>query len=723
MRYLFLLFILASTVEAQASHVASAEIRYEYTGIGNKYQFYLTVIKSCEPNNALLGVTEPVTFRGVNTMLTRNFYLWQGPDTIANYCAGFSSSCSQPASIYPGFEKRIYTDTVTLNPNVWTIMWKLCCRPASVVNLSMPDSYENYVEAILDNSNTINSSAWLPNPNPLWLVQGTPVTFSLNAIDPENDSVAYEWYQPLTYGNFTTPSVPIPYAAGYSLGLPFGVGGTLTINTNNSVTIMVPAIGKYALGLKMKEYRNGQLVGVTMRDFTLVSLGSAISYTPPLASTSNVSNYTTCPGASNSITLNFTDPDPTDSVYLTVTTPNFPAWTFNTTVSPGLGAASATISWQTPLFMNPATLPGFYIHVLAKDNSCPAQAYSYYSVAVQTAQCNTDSVWAGDANGDYTVNIYDPLAVAVAYGKTGAARSGATTVWQAQHCPIWNDSFMNGVSMKHADCNGDGVVNSADLPAISSNWALVHQKGGPKTKTAGVPELYFDIAGINFYPGATVSVPVKLGTSANVASNVYGVGAVITVNGITLGAPPSMSYATSWLGSASNTLNFIKNINTSSIGWSYARSDHQNISGQGTIGFVNFTIPATAMVGETINFRFSDAAVVDNNMGSVQFTDMDTMVLIKPLGVEDVASHIFNASVVPNPSANGARLQFALPEQETLSISVIDNVGRLVYELKIGGQKGDNTVNLPNEALAAGVYAVVLKTSGCDRVIIKWIRH
>ena len=723
MRYLFLLLILASSVDSLASHIASAEIRYEYTGIGNKYRFYLTAIKSCEPNNAALVIGYPVTFRSGNTTFNRDLYLWHGPDTIANYCPGFSSSCSQPASIYPGFEKRIYSDTVTLNPNTWTIMWKLCCRPASIVNLTTPDLFDNYVEAVLDNSNTINSSAWLPNPNPLWVVQGTPVTFSLNAIDPENDSIAYEWFQPLTYGNFTTPSVPIPYTAGYSLSSPLGVGGSLTINSNNTVTIMAPAAGKYSLGIRVKEYRNGQLVGATMRDFTLVSLSSSISYTPPLAATANVSNYTTCPGASNSITLNFTDPDPTDSVYLTVTTPNFPTWTFNTTVSPGLGGASATISWQTPLFMNPATLTGFYINVLAKDNSCPAQAYSYYSVAVQTAQCNTDSVWAGDANGDYTVNIYDPLAVAVAYGKTGPARPGASTVWQAQHCPIWNDSFMNGVSMKHADCNGDGVVNSADLPAISSNWALVHQKGGPKSKTAGVPELYFDIAGINFYPGATVSVPVKLGTSANVASNVYGVGAVITVNGITLGAPPTMSYPTSWLGSTSNTLNFIKNINTSSIGWAYARSDHQNISGQGTIGFVNFTIPATAIVGETINFRFSEAAVVDNNLGSVPFTDMDTMVLIKPLGVEDIATRIFNAAIIPNPSANGTKLKFALPEQQNLSVSIIDNVGRVVHEMKIVGQKGDNAVNLPSEGLAAGVYALVLKTSGSGRVILKWIRQ
>src|SRR5690606_22555369 len=153
--------------------------------------------------------------------------------------------------------------------------------------------------------------------------------------------------------------------------------------------------------------------------------------TSPLPTANTFFNYVTCPGAGNSISLAFTDPTPTDSVYLTITPPNLPGWTFNIVTSPALGGATANITWTTPATMNPATMPVFYFNVLAKDNSCPAQAYGYFAVAVQTAQCATDSVWSGDANGDYTVNVYDPLAVAVGYGKTGPLRAGATTTWQA----------------------------------------------------------------------------------------------------------------------------------------------------------------------------------------------------------------------------------------------------------------------------------------------------
>ena len=34
----------------------------------------------------------------------------------------------------------------------------------------------------------------------------------------------------------------------------------------------------------------------------------------------------------------------------------------------------------------------------------------------------------------------------------------------------WNASGINGVNLKHADCNGDGVINEADIAAIDQNY-------------------------------------------------------------------------------------------------------------------------------------------------------------------------------------------------------------------------------------------------------------
>ena len=55
----------------------------------------------------------------------------------------------------------------------------------------------------------------------------------------------------------------------------------------------------------------------------------------------------------------------------------------------------------------------------------------------------TDSVWAGDANADFTADMYDPLAISVAYGTSGTVRPGATTTWQAEYCPDWGNEFNN----------------------------------------------------------------------------------------------------------------------------------------------------------------------------------------------------------------------------------------------------------------------------------------
>ena len=718
MRYCLLFLALIICSRAGASHLASAEIRYEYTGTGNLYRVYLTLMKACEVGSIYLTTSEPVVFTGPASTFTRNLPLTQGPDTLGSYCTGILNSCQLAPSVFPGFERRIYSDTVTLPPSSWKMEWTLCCRPFGIINLVNPGSFNNYVATTLDNTTNINSSAWLPNPNPLWVSQGSSTVIPLNAVDPENDSIAYEWFQPSdSYNN------PIPYDVGYTFLNPLGGGSTLTLNANNTVTVMAATAGKFALGIKIKEYRNGQLIATTMRDFTLVALPSSIVSTSPLPTASTGFNYVTCPGAANSISLAFTDPTPTDSVYLYITAPTMPGWTFNIVTAPALGGATANITWTTPATMNPATMPVFYFNVLARDNSCPAQAYAMFAVAVQTAQCQTDSVWAGDANGDYTVNVYDPLAVAVAFGQTGPVRAGATTTWQAEWCPPWADTFINGLNLKHADCNGDGTVDAADLPAVTANWGMVHLKEGPAAKTSGLPELYFDITGINFAPGSTVSVPIKLGTTANITNNFYGIASVIDIGGITLASPPTISYPANWVGTGANTLSFVKNVSNNTIGWAYAKKDHQDVSGQGTIATVDFTVPTNIPWGTAITLTFSGAQVISKTMASIPFTDLDTTVTAGSLSVNNINNNFRNTAIVPNPSGNTASLTIALQQVSEVEVCVLDNVGKIVYREVVKAIKGVNTVSLPAQHLATGIYMVRVTDGNNERQLVKWLKN
>src|SRR6185437_4238302 len=108
-----------------------------------------------------------------------------------------------------------------------------------------------------------------------------------------------------------------------------------------------------------------------------------------------------------------------------------------TTMNPATSSATATIIWTTPATLDPSVTPNFTINIEAYDTTCSVRGLAYYTVLVKTAACNTDSVYPGDANDDKTANIYDPLAIAVAYGQTGPTRTSPTISWIGQYCANW----------------------------------------------------------------------------------------------------------------------------------------------------------------------------------------------------------------------------------------------------------------------------------------------
>lgn len=711
-----------SCTGAMASHFATAEIRYEYTGNANDYKIKLTLLKACEYGSVDLGPQEYVNVLSSCSSLGNITLNSSYEDTISTLCPGYLNSCQTFGSTYFGFSRRVYEGVVSLPPcNDWKITWNSCCRNAGVMNLMNPSTYGIYVEATIDNSTSMNTNAWFPNPSPLVVTTGTTSYLPMQIVDAENDSLDIQWVQPMDAG-----PINVPYNTGYNLSAPFGAGGTATIDmANNQIIANAPMMGKYVLALQITEYRNGAVVGKTMRDFTIASVSGTQPNTIPMPAAGTSFNYVTCPGQANTISINFEDSTATDSVFLTVTPPVIPGFTFTTATTSAAGSANATISWTTPSSLNPATLPQFYINVAAKDNACPLFGYANYAIAVQTAQCNTDSVWAGDANADYTVNIYDPLAIAIAYGETGYVRVGATTIWQAEFCSPWANSFLNWVNIKHADCNGDGVVDNLDLPAVTANWGQTHMKGAQQAKTTGVPSLYFDVNGIQFIPGTTVSVPIMLGDAASIVNDFYGLGTTVSINGITPANQPTITYPTnSWLGNAANTLRF-ENVpvgSTNDINWAYAKIDHQNISNVfGQLAVLTFDIPSSTLLGTEIGLSFNNAHFIDHNgVDMTGYSTVDTTVITPTLSIINPDAAVISSQVIPNPSGADASLLVNFANNTAVTIQVTDAIGKLIWQQAIAGKKGAQQLALP--AVANGMYFVRTVTDGNTKAT-KWIRN
>lgn len=718
----FLLSVMFSCMAfmSTANHFTGAHLRYEYIST-LKFRLHLTLYKTCET-----GAIDLPTFIGVyaeskqNNLVVNKNLVRITNDTLAPFCPGTVTSCSNINSAYPGYIAAEYADTITLptNANDWYFVFSNSNRNFGITNLQGASGQSFYVDAPAV-THLQNTSAVMPDYPPHAIFINDSVKIPLNAYDKNGDSIAYEFVQPQS-----SLGLGIPYYAGYSTANPFGTGGLCYIDGNNNMVLKSAAVGKYTLAINIKEYRNGSLVGYTTRDFIVIctsaGAGSTLS-TPYPVNYSNKVTYT-CPGRNNQLQFGFADANPSDSIRLKITAPALGSgWNFATAKTEGIASATGSIAWQTPPSLVPSQLPFFNITVTASDNSCRLKGEATYIYTVYVRSCSADSVWPGDANQDKIADMYDALAVAMNYNDTGAARQGASSSWAAQHCDFWNGSFLNNIDKKHADCNGDGVVDTADLHVISQNYGLTHPKG-PRQKTTGISELYFDHSGINPNPDSTVSIKIMLGSSTNPIDKIYGLATNVLVDGLSLATPPIITYFNSWLGDTTNTLSLEQNVSATSVDWAYARINKQDVSGQGMIAQLTFKIPAGTPSGTLVTLSYDRTMFIDHE--GLAITDIsalqDTFYIRHPAAIHSVHKTAMHAKLYPNPSSGNAVLDIYIPRSAEATVTVTDVTGKQINQQNIVLKTGGNQIHL-SPGLPAGVYMIQLTGNGVQKQTLKWL--
>ncbi len=346
------------------------------------------------------------------------------------------------------------------------------------------------------------------------------------------------------------------------------------------------------------------------------------------------------------------------------------------------------------------------------------------TISVVVASC--DSVWPGDVNSDHVVDNTDALDLALGYGDTGSVRPSASISWAAQYCVDWVNNIVAGVNEKHADCDGNGTVDVNDTAAINANYGLTHPKGSHQAqhKTTGLPDLYFDLTGINFVAGATVSVPIKLGSSSVPMNNILGLAAEVKIGGITLASSPLISYPVSWLGNSSSTFSFRKVIGADRIDWAYARNDHQNISGNGTMANLTFTILPNTYPQQVV--LYFDNVKIINNAGNVitAYNVLDDTAMVSPSGVKNVPYSAEDyCTVVPNPSGAQSELHMYLTQQSNLQVCITDMLGKVIWTYTEENATGYKSISLPAPTITSGIYMIRIQGEGLAPHTIRWIRN
>lgn len=713
-----------------ASHLMGGEIRYQYAGTSNGnalYHISVKVYRDCSgvslPSSAMVNLNSANGSTSLNLTLPL-----KSIDDAAPACS-FPNRCTSPSALLPGFQVGTYEGTVVFpsTQSDWVISYSAGAR-TSMNNLSTAGSM--YLEATLDNTNGVNSNSYT-GPMPAFFISPSSTVVPLQTIDPDGDSIVFERIAPLQ-----APSTPVSYAPGYSATNPFTSSGTYTINQGNqTMTLQSSTVGKYALAYRIKEYRNGTMIGSHIREFAtsvLQSTGGARTF-PMLAATSKM-EITVCQNDRiDTAYFTMTDPSGTDSVFTVTDTTGVPqtGWTYGGYNLAGAPSGYGSVIVEAPVTVNPNNTPFFFITARAYDDECPRNSVDYAILVRVKFSCLTaaDTVWPGDANSDNVVSLLDPLAIALTYNQTGPTRPNASIVWMGQEMTAnWGSNVIGtSVDKKHADCNGDGTVNLSDLSAVVANYGLTHPKEGPRNKTTGAPELSFDLSNITFSPGATVDVPVMLGDAGSPMNDFYGVATRVAINfaNSSLATQATINTSNSWLGSSSNTLTFNKDINNSTIDFAHARIDQQNTSGNGQIATLSFTVPANAQIGERIDLTYSMATLIDKDgkvISNVNINDAVAYVNF-PVSVAGVSNAVNGMAIVPNPSGNTAVLQINAAAAQNINVAITDVTGKVVWTANQAVDAGSNEIVLPASQLTSGIYMINVDGNNTINKTLKWVKH
>ena len=556
--------------------------------------------------------------------------------------------------------------------------------------------------------------------------------------------VTYSWSGPnnftSTSPNFNIQNTTTANSGTYTLTVT-GTGCTGPVTLTSSITMNVAATPVITAS------NNGPVcIGSTINLTGTVSTGTytwtgpgsftSTSLTPSITNAQSVNAGTYTLTADNNGCIAWA------STYVTVmnNSPSVQAWG-DSIVCAGMNLdlhsivmnmTAVTYSWSGPNgFTSTASNPtissvtsaaaGTYT-LTATGTGCSGTTTLSSTHTVMVSNC--DTVWPGDANSDFVASNQDVLTIGLLYGDTGPARTGATTNWVGQLCNNWN-TVLNGVNAKHADCDGDGMVDSADTWVVNLNYGQTHLKGGDdqQAKNTAFPALYFDMTGIVFAAGQQVTIPIKLGTTTTNMQNIYGLALEVKLSGITPASPMVVTANTSWIGNLGNAINFTKAVSNNQTDWTFVRKNHTNVTGDGTIGAVTFTVPAGTEY-QTVSLEFDNVTVVNKDADVLtDYNVIDAGGLVFPLSVKTAGQIVNSATIVPNPSDAHAMLQLSLTEATDIVVTVTDITGRNIKSIKMAAVAGTQGINLPAAEVAAGMYNVQVRTEKGELVQnLKWIK-
>ncbi len=442
--YLFIFFIMGSNLFA--THLVGGNLAYTYLGDtdgdGNfNYLITFQTFLDCNSPFWLNGFPEPTLDVGIyeGTAIPAGNL----PLTMVATLPLIDSSSIVPVptnGCLIGQAVCLYQATYEIEVDLpmsfqgYHLFYDRCCRTGSVINLNNPGNqglaFHAYIAPTLVNN---SSPVFSDVPVPFLCVNDTASILN-TATDPDGDLLLFSFADPYRgFGNSGNPAPPLPNPSlpwpiptvnwlnvTYDQNNPFGPSGYAFINGTTGLTqYMAPLVGDYVVAVEIREFRNGNLIGITRRDIQIVVITCPPNPPPNLSPTggSGITQYTLEECDTLSFPIIFEDPNG-DSLTLTTSGQVFdtsfvnPAATIDSLVV-GDSTVTANFNWQTSCGTAQA-LP-YLFTVSTIDNGCPPKTTNIvYEVTVNPPDppdsitgpplvCqNTNGIYSVDTVSGYT---------------------------------------------------------------------------------------------------------------------------------------------------------------------------------------------------------------------------------------------------------------------------------------------------------------------------------
>lgn len=393
-----------------------ADLSYVCNG-GNSYTFTLSFYRDCAGISAPTTATLNLSSASCNVSQNISLSLSGTGTEVSPLCPSqvLSSSCN--GGSLPGVEQYLLTGTVTLPQacNDWMASYTTCCRNAAITNLVNPSSEGNYIFAQLDNTGGMcnNSPTFTTLPVP-YICSGQQFCYNHGAYDVDGDSLVYRLINAL---DGPAPGVNIGYVAPFSPTYPLTtVSGIVNFDPNSGTMCITPSGAQVAVVvIEVEEYRNGVLIGRTMRDIQIVV--RSCTNQQPVQTNNGIFNNVggvqldsnsveVCPGTAMNFNISFQDPNAADNITLTSNIGTvIPGASLTTS---GTNPVNGTFSW-TPTSAD----IGFHnFTVTIQDDGCPILGSQVYSFDIRVL----DGTYAGPDQTYCTAG--SPIQLSVQGGNT-----------------------------------------------------------------------------------------------------------------------------------------------------------------------------------------------------------------------------------------------------------------------------------------------------------------